>query len=106
MNDVEMNDASAASQREPTAEDYVAWMLERCMHRRSSAEDPDRRKIYNERVTILHGLRRAMLSEHASVRSAVMQTLATMPEISDDESSPNYASINAPVVNFSDVSVQ
>ena len=27
---------------------------------------------------------------------------ATMPDISDDENSPNFASINAPVVNFGD----
>eukprot|EP00435_Cladocopium_sp_Y103_P023584 s63_g5.t1 len=38
MNDVEMDDAPALLQREPAADDYVAWMLERCMRRRGNTE--------------------------------------------------------------------
>ena len=105
--DVEMNVAAEAEpqelqRREPNAEDYVAWLIERCERRRLSADNGARRILYNERITILHGLQSAMRSEDARWRTAALQSLATMPDISDDENSPNFASINAPVVNFGD----
>ena len=105
--DVEMNVAAEAEplesqRREPNAEDYVSWLIERCERRRLSADSGERRILYNERITILHGLQGAMRSEDARWRKAALQSLATMPDISDDENSPNFASINAPVVNFGD----
>ena len=105
--DVEMSVAAEAEpqelqRREPNAEDYVAWLIERCERRRLSADNGARRILYNERITILHGLRSAMRSDDTRWRRAALQSLATMPDISDDENSPNFASINAPVVNFGD----
>ena len=103
--DVEMSVAAEAEpspRREPNAEDYMSWLIERCERRRTNAEDADRRQLYNERFNILYGLRGAMRSEHESWRTAALQSLATMPDISDDENSPSFASINAPVVNFGD----
>ena len=47
-------------------------------------------------------LQSAMRSDDARWRRAALQSLATMPDISDDENSPNFASINAPVVNLGD----
>jgi len=106
--DVEMSVAAEAEpqqelqRREPNAEDNVSWLIERCGRRRLTAQDGARRILYNERITILHGLQSAMRSEHAGWRRAALQSLATLPDISDDENSPNFASINAPVVNFGD----
>jgi hypothetical protein len=95
-------EAEPSPRREPNAEDYMSWLIERCERRRTNAEDADRRQLYNERFNILYGLRGAMRSEHESWRTAALQSLATMPDISDDENSPSFASINAPVVNFGD----
>ena len=105
--DVEMSVAAEAEpqelqRREPNAEDDVSCLIERCERRRLTAQDGARRFLYNERITILHGLQSAMKSEHAGWRRAALQSLATLPDISDDENSPNFASINAPVVNFGD----
>jgi hypothetical protein len=47
-----------------TAENYVAWLLERCCRRRDQAVDHGRRRLYEERVTILLGLRAALGSPH------------------------------------------
>eukprot|EP00435_Cladocopium_sp_Y103_P013881 s2196_g3.t1 len=57
-------------QHEPfTAEHYVDWCIQRCARRRDSTADHERRRRYEERVTILCGL-------------------------SDDEKSPHYRSIS------------
>eukprot|EP00435_Cladocopium_sp_Y103_P008817 s843_g2.t1 len=46
----------------PTAEDCMRWMLERCSTRRDSATSQNRRRLYEERLTVLQGLLSAMRS--------------------------------------------
>ena len=84
-----------AAQREPNAEDYMAWMIQRCSRRRDNAESHDRRRLYEERVTILHGLVSAMRSPVEALRRAALRTIATS-DINDDEGSPSFRAINAP----------
>ena len=79
-----------------TAENYVAWLLERCCRRRDQAVDHGRRRLYEERVTILLGLKAALESPHEMFRASAHRTLGKMSDISDDESSPNFSRINAP----------
>ena len=79
-----------------TAENYVAWLLERCCRRRDQAVDHGRRRLYEERVTILLGLRAALGSPHEIFRASARRSLGTMSDISDDESSPNFSRINGP----------
>jgi len=90
---------SNASPTDPvlTAENYVAWLLERCCRRRDQSVDGDRRRLYDkERVTILFGLRSALASPHAAFRDSARRTLGNMADISDDEESPNYERIHGP----------
>ena len=79
-----------------TAENYVAWLLERCCRRRDQAVDHGRRRLYEERVAILLGLKAALESPHGMFRASARRTLGNMSDISDDESSPNFSRINAP----------
>ena len=79
-----------------TAENYVAWLLERCCRRRDQSGNGDRRRLYEERVTILFGLRSALASPHAAFRDSARRTLGSMADISDDEQSPNYERIHGP----------
>ena len=79
-----------------TAENYVAWLLERCSRRRDQSADHNRRRLYEERMTILLGLRGALRSPHAIFRDSARRTLGSMADISDDEQSPNYERIHAP----------
>ena len=78
---------------EPTPEGYVAWLIERCERRYLQAGSAERRALYSKRVTILYGLQSALTSE---LRPAALRSLAGMSGISDDESSPGHAAINAP----------
>ena len=87
--------SSSSSTRPPTVEGYLNWPLERCCRRRDNALTHERRLLYEERVTILHGLKFAIEGPDEAFRSAALRTLGNMSDISDDEESPNYASINA-----------
>lgn len=49
------------------------------------APNHDRRCLYEERGTILHGLVAAMRSPVDSFRRAALRTIVTMSDISDDE---------------------
>jgi hypothetical protein len=91
-----MPSSSSAADTVLTAENYVRWLLTRCARRRDQTNDADRRRLYEERVTILLGLQSALTSPHASFRSSARRALGSMSDISDDESSPNYARINGP----------
>lgn len=84
-----------------TAENYIAWMIERCSRRRDATGDHDRRRLYEERVTILYGLRAASNSDVEGFRIGARRTLASMSDISEDESSPNFRSLSRPT-NLSD----
>eukprot|EP00435_Cladocopium_sp_Y103_P056888 s567_g19.t1 len=79
-----------------TAEHYVDWCLRRCTRRRDAATDHGRRRLYEERVAILMGLRAALLSDNEGLRVSARHTLANMSNISDDEESPNYRRVTAP----------
>jgi len=79
---------------EPTADTYVAWMIARCSRRRDSRIDHARCRHYEERVAILRCLQSALHSPVESLRVATLRTLGNMSDISDDEDSPNYRSIN------------
>eukprot|EP00435_Cladocopium_sp_Y103_P056693 s581_g19.t1 len=83
-------------QTEPIPEGYIAWLIERCERRCNGAATRERRVLYGARITILHGLRFALVSGSDSLRRAAMQTLANMSDISDDDSFPNFAAINSP----------
>jgi len=63
---------------------------------RSNNSDGNQSRLYEERVTILLGLRSALASPHASFRNSARRALGCMSDISDDENSPNYARINGP----------
>ena len=73
-----------AAQREPNAEDYMAWMIHRCSRRRDNAESHDRRRLYEERVTILHGLVSAMRSPVEALRRAALRTIAASGQPADN----------------------
>ena len=88
--------ASSSSETALTAENYVAWLLERCCRRRDQTTDGDRRRLYEERVTILFELRSALASSHAAFRESARRTLGNLADISDDEESPNYEGIHGP----------
>ena len=64
-----------------TAESYVAWLLERCCGRRDQSVNGDRRRLYEERVTILFGFRSALASPHAAFRDSARRTLGSMTDI-------------------------
>ena len=87
--------ASSRPIQQPTVEGYVNWLLERCCRRRDSASSHERRLLYEERVTILHGLKFAIEGPDEIFRAAAYRTLGNMSDISDDEESPNYANIHA-----------
>ena len=70
------------------------WLIGRCERRRDTAESHGRRRLYEERVTILYGLHSALASEVENWRIAACRSLATLPDISDDENSPNHSPIN------------
>ena len=73
------------------------WLLlERCCRRRDQAVDHGRRRFYEERITILLGLKAALESSHEMFRASARRTLGNMSDISDHESSPNFSRINAP----------
>ena len=91
-----MPSSGSAADTALTAENYVRWLLRRCARRRDEANDPIRRRLYEERITILLGLQSALTSQHASFRSSARRALGSMSDISDDENSPNYAAINGP----------
>lgn len=84
-----------------TAENYIAWMIERCSRRRDATGDHDRRRLYEERVTSLYGLRVASNFDVEGFRIGARRTLASMSDISEDESSPNFRSLSRPT-NLSD----
>ena len=73
-------------------------MIGRCSRRRDSTTDHDRRRRYEERVAILRCLQSALHSPVESLRGATLRTLGHMSDISDDEDSPNYRSINTPTI--------
>ena len=77
-------------------EDYMRWLVERCSRRRDNAPTHERRRLYEERVTILYGLISAMRVPIDALRRGALRTIATMNDISDDEDSPLYAAIHAP----------
>eukprot|EP00435_Cladocopium_sp_Y103_P034030 s2111_g8.t1 len=56
----------------------------------------ERRLLYEERLTILHGLKSEVEGPDANFCAAALRTLGQMSDISDDEDSPNYARIHAP----------
>ena len=80
---------------EPNAEDYMRWLVERCSRHRDNAPTHERRRLYEERATILYGLRSAMGSPAEALRRGALRTIATMRDISDDEP-PSHAAIHAP----------
>ena len=41
----------------PTVEGYLNWLIERCRRRRDNATTSELRLLYEERVTILYGLK-------------------------------------------------
>lgn len=45
---------------ELTPEGYLAWLIERCERRYLHTESAERRALYSERVTTLHGLQSAL----------------------------------------------
>ena len=45
---------------QPTVEGYLVWLNERCSRRRDNAATVERRLLYEERVTILYGLKSAV----------------------------------------------
>lgn len=45
---------------QPTVEGYLIWLIERCCRRRDSAATVESRLLYEERVTILYGLKSAV----------------------------------------------
>ena len=91
-----MPSSSSVADTALTAENYVRWLLRRCARRRDETSDANRRRLYEERVTILLWLQSALTSQHASFRSSARRALGSMSDISDDENSPNYARINGP----------
>ena len=91
-----LSGGSSSSGTALTAENYVVWLLDRCCRRRDQTSDGNRRRLYEERVTILLGPRSALTSPHASVRSSARRALGSMSDISDDEDSPNYERIHGP----------
>ena len=62
--------------QEPTAENYIAWMRERCSRRGDDTLDHDRRHRCEERVE--------------SLRIATRRTLGNRSDMSEDENSRNY----------------
>ena len=72
------------------------WMIERCARRRDGTEDHNRGRLYEERVTILHGLKAALNCDVEGFRVGARRTVANMSDISDDESSPSYRDISRP----------
>ena len=71
------------------------WFIERCCRRRDNAATTERRLLYEERVTIWHGLKFAVEGPDASFRAATLKTLGNVNDIGDDEESPNYERIHA-----------
>ena len=58
--DIDMSVAAEAEpepQREPNAEDYMTWPVERCERRRASTEDADRRSLQKKQPFLLRPLR-------------------------------------------------
>eukprot|EP00435_Cladocopium_sp_Y103_P047691 s412_g14.t1 len=70
---------------EPTPEGYMGWLIERCERRYNNAETRERRILYGERVTLLHGLQSAMTSGHPGLRAAALRSLGGMSDISDQQ---------------------
>ena len=79
-----------------TANSYIDWMIERCARRRDGTEDHNRRRLYEERVKILHGLKAALNCDVEGFRVGARRTLANTSDISDDENSPSYRDISRP----------
>ena len=94
--DAPVSITTATATPEPTVEGLVTWLIGRCERRRDTSESHDRRRLYEERVTILCGLHPALTSEVESWRIPARQSLVTLSDISDDEDSPNHSAINAP----------
>eukprot|EP00435_Cladocopium_sp_Y103_P013869 s693_g3.t1 len=97
----EATQLSASMQVEPphqplTEEHYKKWFIQRCARRRDATADHDRKRRYEERVTILCGFRASLQSPHEGFRVGARRTLANISDISDDEESPNFRSIEAP----------
>ena len=85
MNDNPGADAAtmiATAAHEPTADNYVVWLIGRCNRRRDSTTDHDRRRRYEERVAILRCLQSAVHSPVESLRVATLRTLGNMSDIS------------------------
>ena len=80
--------------RQPTAENYIAWLIERVERRYREIQSEKRIILYGECVTILHGLRSAMNSGHSGFKDAALRAPGDLADISDDEKSPNFAAIN------------
>ena len=91
-----LSGGSSSSGTALTAENYVVWLLDRCCRRRDQTSDGNRRRLYEERVTILLGLKSALTSPDASFRSSARRALGSMSDISNDEDSPNYEKIHGP----------
>ena len=73
----------AQRSRQPNAEEYMVWMIERCARCRGTAATHERRQQYEARITILHGL------VVEALRHLVLGKIGTI-------SSPSYAAIHAP----------
>ena len=71
--DAPVSISTATATPEPTVEGLVMWLIRRCERRRDTAEPHDRRRLYEERVTILCSLVRA-----AAVDSALTLSPCTM----------------------------
>ena len=80
---------------EPTVEGYLNWLIERCSRRRDNATTSERRLLYEERVTVLYGLKSAVEGPYENLRVAALRTFGQMSDISDNEESPNFESIHA-----------
>ena len=74
---------------------YLVWLIERCCRRRDNADTVERLLLYEERVTILYGLKSAVEGPDDNFRATAYRTLGNMSDISDDENSPNYERIHA-----------
>ena len=63
---------------EPNAEDYMRWLVERCARHRDNAPTHERRRLYEERATILYGLRSAMGSPAEALRRGALRVTSVM----------------------------
>ena len=79
----------------PTSEGMLLWLMERCLRRRDRQVSRERYNMYNERVEALNMMYQLLTSDDERARAGAQGMLATMTDLSDDESSPNFQAINA-----------